>query len=127
MTTPRLLVLSAVLGLFGCGPSVATLTQVQTQIFTPKCATAGCHAGAQPAQGLSLEAPSYAKIVNVDSTLATTKKLVVPSSAATSFLYEKVHSSTPASGVQMPNTGVLLSDTEQAMIAEWIDSGAPNN
>jgi len=127
MTLPRLVLFAAVVGLFGCGPAAPKLSEIETQIFKPKCATAGCHTGNQPAQGLSLDSPSYAHMVGVDSTLVTTKKLVVAGSSSTSFLYEKISSAMPSSGVQMPNTGVVLSASEQAMIQQWIDAGAQND
>jgi hypothetical protein len=55
------------------------------------------------------------------SSYAGVSQAVVPGDAASSPLYQAV-----ASG-QMPRTGARLSDSELALVRDWIDSGAQNN
>jgi hypothetical protein len=113
-----------------CGPADSTcasakpvkLSDVQQAIFTPTCATTGCHEGASPAQNLSLEdGKTFGNVVNKQSTLAPGKQLVKPDDAADSELYVQVHSQL------MPQTGGPLTSDQIASIHDWICSGALNN
>ena len=50
------------------GTPKITLALLSAEIFTPRCATSGCHSGSNPARGLSLEVDRIAsEIINVDS------------------------------------------------------------
>jgi len=120
-----ILVLSAV-AMFSCGPAAPKLSDIETTIFTPKCANAGCHTANVPAQGLNLVGSTYARLVGVSSTLVTTKKLVVAGDTSSSFLYEKVLAATPTAGARMPSTGPL-SAADIEMIRAWIAAGASND
>jgi hypothetical protein len=51
---------------------------------------------------------------------------VVPSSSATSLLYNKVNG-TQDCGVRMPKGGAALSAANIATIKDWIDQGALND
>lgn len=124
-----MLAVVAVAALVGCGGP--TLTEVQTQVFTRSCATAGCHknttaTSTDAAEGLDLEKDTFAKLVGVASVQAPAKKLVVAGDPDNSYLIEKMEKMNPPSGTQMPPTGALpVADLE--LVRGWIASGAPNN
>jgi hypothetical protein len=94
-------------------------TQIEP-LFQRSCSGAFCHLGG-PESGVDLT--SY------ETTMASIGKLygrpvVVPFSSATSPLWEKVASDTPAFGSRMPLGLPLLSAAEIERIACWIDAGA---
>ncbi|MBZ5709580.1 Ig-like domain-containing protein [Nannocystis pusilla] len=90
-------------------------------IFTGSCS---CHAGGQPAGGLSLATgESFAALVNVESSQAPGVLRVAPGDPASSFLMEKL-SPAPSVGQQMP-LGGMLSEGQVATISAWIAAGAP--
>jgi hypothetical protein len=97
-------------------------------IFTASCANAGCHAGPNPAQGLSLGAgQSYAKLVNVlASECADGRKRVLPGQPSQSYVIQKMMGVSLCSGTGMPKMGSLPSAQVQT-ISNWICAGAPNN
>jgi hypothetical protein len=103
-----------------------TLTQVQTQVFTPRCAVQACHA--PPAQqGMNLTAGnSYAFTVNVDSNELSGFKRVAPGNATDSYLSMKLAGDPRIVGERMPLDG-MLTETEIEMVRAWIDAGALNN
>lgn len=108
--------------------SVSLATQVQP-IFTAKCASAACHSGARPAQGLSLSsaATSFAALVNVSSTECAANKLVAPTLPDQSYLVWKLQGTGPCFlGSQMPK-GQPLAAADIATVRSWILAGAPNN
>lgn len=90
-------------------------------IFTGSCS---CHAGGQPAAGLSLaEGESFAALVGVESSSAPGVLRVAAGDPDSSFLLEKLLPG-PSVGQQMPIGGSLA--TEQvATITAWIAAGAP--
>ena len=60
----------------GFGPN---FSEIQSNVFTPTCATAGCHAGAAPSAGLNLDSVnSYAQLVNIPSVQDNTIDRVEP-------------------------------------------------
>ncbi len=98
------------------------LSDLQAAVFTPTCATAACHSGPQPAQGLDLESgQTWAAVVNRRSTLDGSRFLVQPGNAAQSEVYVQV-----ASGL-MPQAGMPLSADQQKQLHDWICVGAPDN
>ena len=103
-----------------------TLSSIQANIFTPKCAIPGCHVpgGGGP---MSLQAgASFNNLVNVNSVTSNPAGVrVVPNNAANSILYLRVSGNTR--GAQMPTTGQKLSATELTAIQTWINNGAQNN
>ncbi|NOY25336.1 MAG: cytochrome c [Oligoflexia bacterium] len=79
-------------------------------IFNHYCT--GCHSGSGAPGGLDLT--DYATIMQLG--------VVTPEDSEGSLLYQFVSQGT------MPPTGsVTLTDAELAMIAAWIDAGAPDN
>lgn len=106
-----------------------TLQSLQETIFTPSCATAGCHTGpAGPGlpSGLDLSTAdaSFTSLVNVASEEVPTLLRVQPDNSADSYLILKVLG-TAAVGARMPLGGQPLSDAQINALASWIDSGAP--
>jgi hypothetical protein len=103
------------------------LSSIQTNIFTPKCAIPGCHAGGAPAGQLSLQAnASFNNLVNVVSNGYAPRVRVVPNNANNSVLYLKIIGNA-AVGAQMPSGRPPLSATEMSAIQTWINNGAQNN
>lgn len=94
--------------------AAATLTQIQSQIFTPQCA--GCHGGGSPTANLNLEqGQAYSNLVNVPAATQS-GTLVVPNNPDNSVLVtflEDGHRSLPQAMIDL--------------IRDWINSGAPDN
>ena len=108
-------------------PTAATLTSIQNTIFTPTCAVSGCHSGQNPPQGLRLDAGfSYANLVNVASPYSAGLTRVVPNSANTSFLIQKLEG-TQSFGGLMPQGGPLLPQNTVDQVRAWINAGALDN
>lgn len=104
-----------------------TLSSIQDKILTPGCATAGCHKGKVPSQGLDLtQGMSFANMVNVDSVQRPGIALVAPGDADNSYLIQKIEG-TAASGGIMPVRGGPLTANQILTIRQWIDGGALDN
>lgn len=104
----------------GFGPN---FSEIQANVFTPSCATSGCHAGAAPAQGLNLDATnSYAMLVGVASQQSAGVQRVNPGNPNTSYLIQKLEG-TAASGGRMPPAGALQ-QSDINTIRQWITDGA---
>lgn len=101
----------------------ATLSSIQTNIFTPKCVNAGCHPGGGAPMSLQ-SGVSFGTLVGVNS--AYGRPRVAPGNANNSALYLKVIGD-PATGVRMPLGGTPLSQAETDSIKAWINRGAQNN
>ncbi len=105
-----------------------TLTQLQTEIFTPKCS--GCHngVGTVPPGALNLTAGgSYKALVNVATGEQPNLKYVVPGDPANSYLLQKLLGTSGISGARMPLNGPYLDAATTAQVAAWIAAGAANN
>jgi hypothetical protein len=108
-------------------PSV-TLSQLQTEVFTPKCA--GCHNGVGnvPPGALNLTAGgTYKALVNVATGEQPALKYVVPGDPTNSYLVQKLLGAAGISGVRMPVNGPYLDNPTMAQVTAWIAAGAPNN
>jgi len=103
----------------GFGPN---FSEIQANVFTPDCATAGCHdAGA--AASLDLRAGmSYAMLVDIPSTQDANILRVRPGNPDASYLIQKLEG-TAASGQQMP-PGAPLPQADIDVIRQWIVDGA---
>ncbi len=106
-----------------------TLTQIQTQVFTPMCS--GCHSGPTgnslpSGMNLSSSANSFAALVNVPSLQVGSLNRVTPGNADNSYLIQKLEG-TATGGVRMPQGGPFLDQATVDMIREWILDDAPNN
>ncbi|HLK11241.1 MAG TPA: hypothetical protein VKW76_07665 [Candidatus Binatia bacterium] len=96
-------------------------------MLAASCATASCHTGSNPSEGLTLDADkSYAAIVNVPSLEQPSLKLVSPSKPKSSYLLMKVLG-TASQGAPMPLTGTPLSSSQIQQLSDWITQGAQNN
>ena len=105
-------------------PLGATLDEIQVGVFTPTCATANCHTGANPSAGLDLSDAdtSHAALVDMPSSQGTL--LVAPTLPDDSYLIHKIEG-TQAQGQQMPAGGAPpLDAAEVAAIRLWILNGA---
>jgi hypothetical protein len=98
-------------------------------ILDAACSAAGCHSGARPKEGLSLDTGSvYAELVNVATQQCGGKrKLVVPGSPSSSYLMQKLLNVDVCIGTQMPKAGQSLPAANLDIISSWICSGAPDN
>ncbi|MGI9203135.1 MAG: Ig-like domain-containing protein [Woeseiaceae bacterium] len=102
----------------------ATLAQIQANVFTPTCATAGCHAGGSPPQGLNLEdGNSFTSLVGVASSEVPAILRVAAGDPDNSYLIQKIEGSA-AVGSQMPLGGAALDPAVIADIRQWITDGA---
>jgi hypothetical protein len=103
---------------------------IQSRIFYARgCNVATCHGANSPRAGLDLTQESaYLNLVDVAATLPADKKRVVPGSAATSFLMQKLDGNLVAGeGSRMPLIGPALPADELALVRAWIDAGAPQS
>ncbi|MEW5877070.1 MAG: CHRD domain-containing protein [Acidobacteriota bacterium] len=99
-----------------------TLSQLQTDIFTPRCS--GCH---PPTEGLDLSpGQTYGSTVNVPSSEMPSLMRVKPGDPDNSYLYRKIRG-VGISGARMPQGGPYLSQSEIDKVKGWIEAGAPNN
>ena len=99
-------------------PLEASFSSIQANVFTPTCATAGCHQGAGAPQGLRLEdAVSYAMLVNVASSEDPGVLRVAPGNPDASYLVQKIEG-TASVGAQMPLNAAPL---PQATIDDHCD------
>jgi uncharacterized protein (TIGR03118 family) len=105
--------------------AAVTLSQLQVDIFGPRCS--GCHTGGGASlpgsMNLSSASATATALINVNSTESPTLKRVLPGDPANSYVVQKVEG-TAAVGQQMPLGGPFLSSTEIAQIRAWIQAGA---
>ncbi len=97
-------------------------SEIQSNVFTPSCATAGCHSGANPPANLNLEAAnSYAMLVGIASDQDGGIQRVNPGSPDLSYLIRKLEN---IGGVGvMPPSGMLAQPVIDT-IRQWITAGA---
>lgn len=112
----------------GTGGTALTFTQIQTQIFTPVCAKAGCHAAGSSPSGLVLAAgQSYGNLVGRPAAENSALARVAPGNPDGSYIILKLRGDPSITGERMPLGGPFLSADQIAGIAAWIRAGAPNN
>jgi hypothetical protein len=109
-------------------PSTApTLTELQDEIFTPRCAFVGCH-GPFPNLGLSLlRGQSYGSLVDVTSAELAPMKRVLPGQPDRSYIVLKLEGDPRIVAERMPYGGPYLSPAEIQMVRDWIAAGAKND
>jgi hypothetical protein len=104
-----------------------TFTTLQNQVFTPNCTEAGCHSGASPRRGMSLEAGNtYSDTVEVRSVDVSSLKRIKIGDADNSYLVQKLEG-TAASGQQMPRENEPLPLVDINKVRDWIEAGAIQN
>jgi hypothetical protein len=99
---------------------------VQAQVFTPNCASSGCHAGTDAPEGLNLSAASaFENTVGVPSSQVPDIRRIEPGEPAESYIYIKITGGDRmAPGTfQMP-IGVELTEDQIDLIEDWILGGA---
>ncbi len=103
-----------------------TLQSIQSNIFGPICAQAGCHVGGGAQQGLMLDsvANSFQDLVDVASTEAPSLLRVSPGNPDSSYLVHKIEGRSTIVGAQMPLNQPGLSGPQIAAIRSWIQNGA---
>jgi hypothetical protein len=106
----------------------ANLSTIQNEIFTPKCATAGCHNGPVPTRLDLRSGQSRAQLVDVAATdpKVAGAKRVTPGNRSTSVLFQAITTGPTTSG-RMPSGQQALSQSDIDAIGEWIDAGALDN
>lgn len=96
------------------------------EIFSGKCANAGCHAEVRPAMQLTLEAENFAQsLVDVTSRQVPQLQLVKPGAPEQSYLMRKIKGQ-GIRGERMPKGNVPLSAGEIAVLERWVSS-LPSN
>ena len=108
-------------------PTAPTLSFLQDEIFTPRCAFAGCH-GPFPNLGLILlEGHSYASLVNVESAELAPLPRVRPGDPDGSYLVLKLEGDPRIVAERMPYGGPYLSAAQIQAVRDWIAAGAKND
>jgi uncharacterized protein (TIGR03118 family) len=109
-------------------PPASTLTDLQANIFGPKCS--GCHSGVGGAlpgsMNLSTAASTFAALVNVTSLEMGTLMRVKPSDSTNSYVVHKLLG-TDITGSRMPLGGPFLDQATIDQVKSWIDAGALQN
>lgn len=111
-------------------PSVSnSLSGIQDTVFSQSCALSGCHSGASPQAGLSLDsaATSFNNLVNVNSTQQDDLLRVSPNDPDASYIIRKLEGGPNISGGRMPAIGGPLSSEQTQNIRNWITLGALND
>ena len=99
-------------------------SEIQANIFTPNCATTGCHLGAGAPQGLRLDdANSFGMLVGVASSQESSILRVAPGDPDNSYLLRKLEGSASV-GAQMPLSAPPLEQASIDVIRQWITDGA---
>jgi len=102
----------------------ANFSEIQANVFTPDCATSGCHIGGGAPLGLRLDdANSYALLVGVASAQDPGVQLVAPGNPNNSYLIQKLEGAA-STGAQMPLNASPLDQAVIDIIRQWITDGA---
>ena len=109
-------------------PLEATLSSIQSNVFSVSCASSSCHDSSSPARGLDLSSASrsFAELVDVASVDIPGMLLVSPGNPDDSYLIWKLEGNSGIRGGVMP-IGSRLSSSTIDVIREWITNGALNN
>jgi uncharacterized protein (TIGR03118 family) len=112
-------------------PPAATLTQLQTSIFTPICSV--CHDGSAPANGalpgsMDLRAGhAHDSLVGVQSQEVSGLMRVAPGDPEQSYVIHKLEGRAGIVGARMPFGGPFLDDATIDQVRSWIEAGAQDN
>ena len=102
-------------------------SEIQANVFTPTCASTGCHFGAGAPQGLRLdEANSFGLLVGVASMEASSILRVAAGDPNNSYLIQKLEG-TASVGAQMPLNAPALEQSSIDVIRQWITDGATDD
>jgi len=106
-----------------------TLTQIQSEVFTPTCAVSGCHDGGGGVlpRSMNLRAGnSHGSLVNVPSEQVGFDR-VEPGDPDASYLIDKLAGNQAPGTARMPLGGPFLDQATVDMIRQWITEGALDN
>jgi uncharacterized protein (TIGR03118 family) len=110
-------------------PASATLTELQTNIFTPRCS--GCHTGngtsLPGSMNLTSAAATFASLVNVASVENPQLKRVAPNDPTNSYIIHKLTGTDIGTTARMPFGGPFLDQATIDQVSGWISAGAQNN
>jgi len=115
-------------------PVEPTWTSIYTQLVRPLCGIR-CHAAGLPDfrgtthLDLSTQRLAYDQMVGVaasGTTCAGAGMHVLPGDSANSLLVNLMGDA-PRCGVKMPQGGPYLTAAQLAIVAQWVDAGAPDN
>lgn len=137
----RVLLACGLLALAGCGtaksptevppPSTGaafTFTRIQTEIFSPICAQAGCHdAQTRESDQVLAAGFAYANIVGRRSLENSSLNRIEPGDPERSYLVKKIRGDADIVGERMPRVGGPLRQEQIDGIIGWVRGGAPNN
>jgi hypothetical protein len=99
-------------------------SEIQANVFTPNCATTGCHLGAGAPQGLRLDdSNSYGMLVGVRSSQSASVLRVAPGDPGNSYLIQKLEG-TASVGAQMPLNAPPIAQASIDVVRQWITDGA---
>jgi hypothetical protein len=104
-----------------------TLDQIQAVIFSPTCATVGCHSGGAPAAALNLSDAdtSHLNLVGVPTTqLGGAGIRVIVMDPDNSYLIQKLENAAGIEFAQMPLGRPPLAQSDIDQIRDWITAGA---
>jgi uncharacterized protein (TIGR03118 family) len=106
-----------------------TLSQLQTSIFTQRCAS--CHNGngtsLPGSMNLTSTAATFAALVNVPSEQNPALKRVLPGDPANSYIIHKLEGVDIGNTARMPFGGPFLDAATIDTVRAWISQGAQNN
>ena len=102
----------------------ATFSSIQKEVFTPSCATTGCHV-TNSVDPVLTAGESFNNIVNVLS-FNPPFLYVNPGKSDSSYILNKIKG-TNIVGDRMPINAPPIPDSVVDSIAAWIDRGALNN
>lgn len=112
----------------GSGGPEATLSTIQSSIFSQRCAVSGCHVpGTNAPMAMRSAQESFDALVNVASMQRPSIIRVAPNDPDNSYLIRKLEGGPNISGSRMPSSGSRLSNSQIDLIREWISNGAQNN
>jgi uncharacterized protein (TIGR03118 family) len=113
-------------------PATVTLTQLQTQIFTPICSV--CHTGVGttlPGVQNLTAGHTFASIVGVASIENPTLMRIKPNDPTNSYLIQKIEGAAGISGARMPQgcptTQPCLDQATIDQVKAWVSQGALDN
>jgi hypothetical protein len=111
---------------FTVSGTLSTLTSIQDNVFTPRCAV--CHTGNGPnlpeALNLTSASASHTALVGVASRQVPSLQRVTPGNPTDSYLIRKLEGGPNIINARMPFGGPFLDQTTIDAIRQWITSGA---
>jgi hypothetical protein len=106
----------------------ATLSKIQSTIFSPRCAITGCHVdGGIAPMRLDTKSQSYASLVGIASVQKPSLQRVQTDEPDDSYLIHKIEGQPDILNQRMPPGGNTLSTEEIVLIRTWILEGAMDN